>query len=211
MNIRVLLADDHTLVRQALGALLATENDIEVVAEAGDGADVLRLAAEYAPDIVVMDVSMPKINGIEATKELLSSRPDTKVIALSAYADKRFVLGMLEAGATGYIVKAGAGDELLRAIRSVMNNQTFLCSEVSATLVEAAHGKAKGKESELGRREREVIKLLAEGLRSSEIATSLHIAPSTVEVHRRNIMRKLDMHSIAELTKYAIREGLTSV
>jgi len=170
-------------------------------------------AAGATPDVAVVDIGMPGMNGVEATRRLLAGRPRLKVIALSAYDDKRFVLEMLNAGAKGYLVKASAGDELPRAIRAIAQGRTYLCPEVAGAIVEAARDKtspAGNSAVHLGRREREVLALLAEGKSSSEIAARMHIAASTVEVHRRNIMRKLDLHSVAELTKYAIREGLTS-
>lgn len=211
MTIRVLLADDHTMVRQALRGLLEKDEDISVVAEAKDGAEAVALAQEFAPDIVVMDVGMPNLNGIEATQRLLAMQPGIKVVALSAYHDKRFVLGVLEAGATGYVIKAEAGDELLRAIHSVMGGQTYLCPLVSTALVETFRGRNQADQKSLGARERQVLELLASGLSSPEIGLRLHIAPTTVEVHRRNIMRKLGVHGIAELTKYAVREGLVAL
>ena len=212
MSIRIVLADDHKMILAALRSMLEKENDIAVVGEAGDGAALLELVARTAPDIAVVDVGMPGMNGIEATRRLLAGSPRLRVIALSAYSDRRFVLEMLDAGAKGYLVKASAGDELARAIRAIAQGRTYLCPEVAGTIVEAVRGKtsrAGNAAPKLGRREREVLALLAEGKSSSEIAARLYIAPSTVEVHRRNIMRKLDLHSIAELTKYAIREGLT--
>jgi DNA-binding NarL/FixJ family response regulator len=213
MSVRIVLADDHTMILAALRSLLEKEVDIAVVGEAGDGPALLELVERTAPDIAVVDVGMPGMNGVEATRRLLAARPVLKVLALSAYSDKRFVLEMLNAGAKGYLIKASAGDELPRAIRAVAQGQTYLCPEVAGAIVDVARdntsleGNAAAK---LGRREREVLALLAEGMSSSEIAARMHIAASTVEVHRRNIMRKLDLHSVAELTKYAIREGLTS-
>ena len=213
MNIRIVLADDHKMILAALRSLLEKEIDFTVVGEAEDGTALLALVERTAPDVAVVDVGMPGMNGIEATRRLLATRPLVKVIALSAYSDKRFVLEMLEAGAKGYLIKASAGDELPRAIRAIAQGQTYLCPEVAGAIVDAARGKSSGTANaaaKLGRREREVLGLLAEGKSSSEIAARMHIAASTVEVHRRNIMRKLDLHSVAELTKYAIREGLTS-
>lgn len=213
MSIRVVLADDHKMILAALRSMLEKETDIAVVGEAGDGAALLELVVRTAPDVAVVDIGMPGMNGIEATQRLLAGQPRLKVIALSAYSDKRFVLEMLNAGAKGYLVKASAGDELSRAIRAIVQGRTYLCPEVAGTIVEAARGKtslAGNAGANLGRREREVLALLAEGNSSTEIAARMHIAASTVEVHRRNIMRKLDLHSVAELTKYAIREGLTS-
>ena len=213
MSIRIVLADDHKMILAALRSLLEKEMDIAVVGEAGDGTALLELVERTAPDIAVVDVGMPGMNGVEATRRLLAARPVLKVLALSAYSDKRFVLEMLEAGAKGYLIKASASDELPRAIRAIARGQTYLCPEVAGSIVEAVRDKTSlegNAAPKLGQREREVLALLAEGKSSSEIAARMHIAPSTVEVHRRNIMRKLDLHSVAELTKYAIREGLTS-
>jgi len=211
MSIRVMLAEDHTMVRQALRVLLEHDKDMSVVAEAKDGREALALAEEFVPDVVVMDVGMPDMNGIEATRRLLAARPATKVVALSAYSDKRFVLGMLEAGALGYVIKAEAGCELLRAIHSVMEGQTYFCPQLSGMLVESLRGRGKTEKKSLGPRERQVLGLLAEGLTSPEIGLRLNISSATVEVHRRNIMRKLGVHGIAELTKYAIREGVVTL
>jgi DNA-binding NarL/FixJ family response regulator len=213
MTIRTVLADDHKMILAALRSLLERESDIIVVGEAGDGTALLELVQRTEPDVVVVDIGMPGMTGIEATRRLLAARPLVKVIALSAYSEKRFVLEMLDAGAKGYLIKASAGDELPRAIRAIAQGQTYLCPEVAATLVEVARGKSSRDGSatkKLGRREREVLSLLAEGYMSSEIARRMHVAEGTVEAHRRNIMRKLDLHTVAELTRYAIREGLTS-
>ncbi len=213
MSIRIVLADDHKMILAALRSMLEKELDMDVVGEAGDGVALLEVVARKMPDVAVVDIGMPGMNGVEATRRLLAGRPSLKVIALSAYDDKRFVLEMLNAGAKGYLIKASAGDELPRAIRAIAQGRTYLCPEVAGAIVDAARDKtslAGNAAVNLGRREREVLTLLAEGKTSSEIAARMHIAASTVEVHRRNIMRKLDLHSVAELTKYAIREGLTS-
>jgi len=213
MGIRIVLADDHKMILAALRSLLEKEADIAVVGEATDGTALLELVERTAPDVAVVDVGMPGMNGVEATRRLLSARPLLKVIALSAYTDKRFVLEMMEAGAKGYLVKASAGEELPRAIRAIAQGQTYLCPEVAGAVVEEArsHGsRTINVPARLGVRERQVLTLLADGNSSSEIGARLHISVNTVEVHRRNIMRKLNLHSVAELTKYAIREGLTS-
>lgn len=213
MKLKVLLADDHKMFREALRAMLSREADLEIVAEVGDGRDVLTEAAKCRPDVVCMDVGMPGLNGVEATRRLVSAQPGVRVIGLSAYSDKRFVMEMLNAGAMGYVTKGDAGDELLRAIHAVCRNQTYLCPEVASGVVEALRGNvadAISPSPQLGSREREVLQLVAEGMTTPQIADRLHLAPSTVEVHRRNIMRKLNLHSVAELTKYAIRAGLTS-
>lgn len=213
MTIRIILADDHKILREALKGVLEREHDISLVGEANDGAEALSLAREVAPDIVLMDIGMPVMGGIEATRCLSAEQPAVKVIALSTYSDRRIVLQMLDAGARGYVVKSAGRDELLRAIRAVAHGRTYLCPESSAVLVDSVRSRKPAEQpgnSRLGRREQEVLQLLAEGHTSPEIGKTLHIATSTVEVHRRNIMRKLELHSIAELTKYAIRNGLTS-
>lgn len=214
MSISVLLVDDHTMFREALDALLAKAQGIEVVGQASDGNQVEALADSLRPDVVVMDVSMPNLNGIEATRRLLARRPELRVIALSAFVYRRFVLDMLSAGAVGYLSKTAAGDELVRAIRQASARKVYLCGESSTVLADAACGHGADarptRQSPLGRREKEVLCLLAEGKSSVQIAAQLHIAPSTAETHRRNLMRKLDLHNVAELTKYAIREGLVS-
>ncbi len=213
MTIKVLLADDHTILRMALRALLARETDINVVADVERGADAVRVAAELKPDVVVMDIGMPDMSGIEATRALLSGDPAVKVLALSTYLERSLVAQMLAAGAKGYVVKSTHGDELLRGIREVSENRIYLCPEVAAVMIDSMRDKSPagaGDGERLGRREREVLALLAEGKTSQEIAAKLFIATSTVIAHRRNISRKLGLHTVAELTKYAIREGLTS-
>jgi len=213
MTIRIMLVDDHKILRDALKGVLEREHDIVLVGEANDGAEALRRARELHPEIILMDVGLPILGGIEVTRAILAEQPETKVIALSTFSDRRIVLQMLDAGASGYVVKSAGREELLRAIRSVALSRTYLCPDASAVLVDSVRGKNAPEQpagDRLGRREREVLQLLAEGHTSPEIGTRLHIATSTVEVHRRNIMRKLELHSIAELTKYAIRNGLTS-
>lgn len=214
MTIRVLLVDDHKILRDALRSVLERESDIVLVGEANNGVEALKIIPEKQPDVVVMDVGMPEMGGIQATLALQASFPQVKILALSTFFDRRIVQQMLGAGASGYIVKSSGSEELCRGIRSIYEGRSYLCPEISRIVVDSVRG-AKTFESangeRLGRRENEVLKLLAEGLTSPEIGTRLHIATSTVEVHRRNIMRKLDLHSIAELTKYAIRQGLTQV
>lgn len=212
MTIRVLLVEDHRLVREALRDTLAKEPDIAIVGEAGDGRTALDLAARIVPDVVVLDIALPDLNGIEVAARLLDLRPATRIVALSAYTDKRFVAEMLRAGASGYVTKSAAGTELVRAIRAVADGQGYLCPEVAGALVsEVRRAGRAGGPVPLGRREREVVRLVAEGRRSAEIAEQLNISIATVEVHRRNILRKLGLRTVAELTRYAIREGLVSL
>ena len=213
MSIRVMLVDDHKILREALHSVLEREKDIILLADASDGGEAQRMARALKPDVVVMDIGLPGVSGIELTRRLQRELPAIRVLALSTFSDRRIVLQMLDAGASGYIVKSAGRDELLRGIRALAQGRTYLCPEVSAVVVDSVRrtrSEDKPEGERLGRREREVLRLLADGSTSPEIAATLHIATSTVEVHRRNIMRKLDLHSVAELTKYAIRNGLTS-
>ena len=209
--IRLLLADDHKVVREALRSVLEREPDIEVVGEAGDGAAVLALVRDLSPDVVVMDIAMPGIDGIEATSRIVASRPGIRVLALSTHFDRRIVTQMLEAGAAGYVNKAAGRDELLQGIRAVAAGKSYLCQEIAVMLIKKPRGSDDGGiATKLGRREVEVLQLIVEGHTSADIAARLFIAVGTVDVHRRNIMRKLNLHNVAELTKYAIRQELIS-
>ena len=203
------------MVREGLRGLLENQPDMEVIAEAGDGRAALRLIQETSPDVVVMDVVMPDLNGIEATRQVIVRAPGVKVIALSMYSDTRFITGMLSAGASGYVLKDCAVEELVQAIHTVVENQTYLSPGITQIVVrdyiDHLDKMRPSAFSLLTAREREVIQLLAEGMTMKEIAYQLDLGVKTVETHRQQIMEKLDTHSIAELTKYAIREGLTSL
>jgi two-component system NarL family response regulator len=207
--IRIMLVEDHTVVREALRSMLEKEPDMRIVAEAGDGETALRLSGEIAPEVVVMDVSMPGLDGIETTRRLLAANPAIKVLALSTYRDRRIIQQILDCGAAGYVVKSAAGAELRRGIRAVVEGRSYLSSEAAEAVADGLRSSQPGPELALSRRERQVLALIVGGKTSSDIADSLHIAQSTVEVHRRNIMRKLQVHGMANLIKYAIREGLT--
>jgi two-component system response regulator NreC len=215
MSVKILIADDHRIVRQGLRTLLQKEPDLEVVAEADDGRTTVRLAREFSPEVIIMDVAMPDLNGIEATRQVLSEFPKAKVIALSMYADRRFVINMLKAGASGYLLKDCAFEELIRAIRSVLINKTYLSAGVTDIVVkdymQGSPPQGATVFSVLTPREREVLQLMAEGRTTNQIANSLHVSVKTIETHRQQVMNKLDIHSVAELTKYAIREGLTTL
>lgn len=210
MKHRLLLADDHQMFRDALRSLLEKSPDNVVMAETGNGLDVVRLARDTRPDIVCMDIGMPGMNGIEVTRQLLAALPEIRVIALSAFSDQRYVMDMMQAGAVAYITKNAASQELLRAIDAVQHQRNYFCPEVASVMAGLAMGKSTSANSAitLGPRERQVLQLVAEGFTSAQIAARLHIAASTVDVHRRNIMRKLELHSVAELTRYAIQNGL---
>lgn len=205
-KVRVLLADDHQMFREALSHLLQSQPDMEVVGQAGDGLQVLDLARETQPQIVCLDISMPGMEGTEVTRRLRTVLPQVKVVALSAFSDQQYVLDMLNAGACGYVTKAEASEELLRAIRTVLGGRTYLCPDVAGVVTGALVGQGGVPKSTavLGARERQVLKLVAEGCTSVQIADMLGIASSTVEVHRRNIMRKLGRHSVAALTRYVV-------
>lgn len=200
------------MFRHALKIMLEKDHSIEVVGEASDGMELMKLVADTTAHVICMDIGMPRMNGIEATRRVLAINPAIKVIGLSALSDRDFVLDLLKAGASGYVTKGETGDELLRAIRSVRVNRKYLCSEVAATVAGALIENSEGSAGvpRLGARERQVLQMVAEGLTSAQIAERLHLALSTVEVHRRNIMRKLSLHNVAELTKYAIRNGITT-
>ena len=206
MKMRILIVDDHKMLRGALCHLMQAQPDMEVVGQSSDGNDIVALAHETAPHLVCMDIGLPGMNGIELTRLLLQSLPHLKVIALSAYSDKGHVLDMLNAGATGYVTKVEDGEELLRAIRAVFHGRLYLCPDVAEVVTQALFQQIRPGRSMvlLGARERQVLKLVAQGHTSNQIAAELLIAASTVEVHRRNIMRKLDRHSVAELTRYVI-------
>jgi DNA-binding NarL/FixJ family response regulator len=210
--IRIMLVDDHTMVREALRMVLEQDESMTVVAEAGDGETALKLATQLTPDVVVMDVAMPGLSGIDTTRRLLASHPQIKVLALSTYLDRRTVQQMLDAGARGYIVKSAAGGELKQGIRSVIEGRSYLCAEVTALVTDSLrNSRAPSGDPDqrpLSRRELQIATLLAQGKSAPEIADQLNISTSTVDVHRRNLMGKLGLHNVVELTKYAIRTGL---
>jgi DNA-binding NarL/FixJ family response regulator len=215
MSIRILLVDDHQMMRDGLRSILDLEDDLDVVGEAGNGYEALEMARTQRPDVIVMDIGMKDLNGIETTRQIMAHNSRAKVIALSTHSSEPYVISMLEAGASGYVLKDAAVDEMRRAIRVVAGGRHYLSPEIAGTVVASRlRGPAEEGASTsavLAPRERQILQLLAEGHTSSEIARQLHIATTTVDSHRRNIMRKLDLHSVAELTKYAIRECLTSL
>jgi DNA-binding NarL/FixJ family response regulator len=215
MPAKVLLVDDHKIIREGLRAMLDKEQGLKIVGEAEDGRTAIKLVRELSPDLVVMDIGMPDLTGIEATRQITAKHPNVKVIALSMHSDKRFVSEMLAAGASGYLLKDCAFDELSRAIHTVLEGRTYLSPDIAGIVVEGyVHQTATNKSSAFARltdREREVLQLIAEGEGTKQIATRLHISIKTVETHRQHVMGKLNIFSVAELTKYAVREGLTSL
>ena len=212
MSIRVFMVEDHQMVREALREVLTKEPDIEVVGEAGSGKETLKQVMTLEPDVVVLDIRLPDLNGIEVAARLRDAGSLAKVVALSAFSDKRFVTAMLRSGATAYVTKSAAGTELVRAIRAVAAQQGYFSPEIAHALAaEVRDGPVAGEALPLARREREVLRLIAEGVRSPAIAEQMHVSLATIEVHRRNIMRKLGLRTVAELTKHAIREGIVSL
>ena len=213
--IKILLADDHQIVRDGLRSMLEKQEGFQVVAEADNGKTAVDLALANTPDVIIMDVTMPELNGIEATRMILKELPRCKVIALSMHSDKRYVTRALKAGALGYLLKDCAFDELVKAIRTVLRNRIYLSSEINEAVVKEYLDKAEKLEqpaySILTDRERQIVQLIAEGKTTKEIAAILNISVKTVETHRQRAMDKLNIDSIAGLTKFAIREGLITI
>lgn len=215
-KIRVLLAEDHTIVRKGIRSLLDEEQDIEVVGEAEDGRAAVAQAEALLPDIVVMDHTMPLLNGLEATRQVRKLLPETRVLILTMHTNEEYVFQFLQAGAAGYLVKQTAPTDLIAAIRAVHGGDSFLSPAISKTVIEqyVRSGEAAGKsvtDSALTEREREVLQLIAEGFSNQEIGQQLTISTKTVGVHRLNLMQKLDLHNLADVTKYAIRTGIISL
>ncbi|MEQ8190319.1 MAG: response regulator transcription factor [Candidatus Eremiobacterota bacterium] len=214
MKIKILLSDDHKLFRQGLRTLLEKQSDMTVTGEADNGISTIELSEKLLPDVILMDISMPDMNGIEATKRIISNNPAIKIIALSMHSDKRFITEMLKSGASGYLLKDSAFEELSIAIRTVMKNQNYLSSTITDIVIRD-YINIKNKENSaftlLSSREREVLQLLSEGKTTKEIALCLQVSSKTIETHRKQIMDKLNIYSMAELTKYAIREGITAL
>lgn len=211
MTIRVILADDHRMFREALRVALDSEPDIEIVGEAGSAEQTLAVIEAIPADVVLLDIALPDQNGIELARRIAKAHPALRIVALSGYAERLFVEGMLEAGASAYVVKSAGADELLMAIRAAMKGQVFLSPDVTASVLGRRGGSATPPLSVLAPREKEVLRLLAKGLSSPAISGELKIATATVDVYRRNIKRKLGLASVAELTRYAVREGLLAI
>ena len=219
MGTKILLVDDHEITRNGLSALIEKQPEMEVVGEAENGQDAVGLVEDLAPDVVIMDISMPDLNGIDASRQILALSPSTKVIALSMYSDKRYVEGMLSAGVSGYLEKSCAFDELVQAILVVVSGKAYLSPNIADIVMKDYAQKRTGADVEdaslpemrLSSREREVLQLLAEGDSSVQIAAKLYISIKTVSTHRRHIMEKLKLNNLADLIKLALREGLTSI
>ena len=215
MMIRVFLADDHKIFRQGLRGLIAEEQDMTIAGEAEDGRDAIAQIGQLEPDVVIMDIGMPALNGIEATRQIKRDLPKTRIIALSMHTDEKYVAEMLRAGAVGYLCKKCKADELLLAIRTVVAGQTYLSPAISETLVESyvrsATATPESAFSQLTDREREILQLLVEEKSIKQIASDLNLSIKTVHAHREHLMKKLNVQTVAGLTKYALRQGLTEL
>lgn len=214
-EIRIILADDHTVIRSGLRLLLERQPDMTVVGEAEDGRQALERAAELKPDVVVLDIAMPNLNGIEACRQIMSATPDTSVVVLSMHSDESYVMRALKAGARAYVLKDSAEDDLIRAIRAVHQGTSFFSPAVSRLLLEdyVQQLRQRGEHDSyelLTAREREILQLLAEGKSNKNVATMLNLSPYTVETHRSHILQKLGLHTVPELILYAVRKGIIS-
>ncbi len=212
-KIRVLICDDHTILREGIRLLLDSQSDMQVVAEAVDGRDAVEKARAFKPDVILMDIAMPQLNGLEATKQIRREEPDARVLVLTMYESDEYVAQMLQAGAAGYVLKKVAGSELVYAIRAVCQGETFLYPSITKRLVadylkRVQAGQERDSFNDLTEREREVLQLIAEGHTSKEIADLLNLSVRTVQNHRAHMMEKLNMHDRAELIKYAIQKGI---
>ncbi len=211
---KILLVDDHEIMREGICALLRRHSDMEVVGQAADGRTALELMRQLHPDIVIMDIGMPNLNGIDATRQMIAENPHVKVMALSAHSDGAVVAKMIKAGATGYMLKESAFSELIDGLQAMLEGRTYLCSKISKVVFSdyinlLTNPKADASDG-LTIREREVLQLVAEGHTTKEIAQMLELSPKTIDSHREHIMEKLSIRNVAGLTKYAIREGLTT-
>ena len=213
MSIRILLADDHAVLRHGLSKALQAESDMEVIGLAADGLTAVELARELSPDVIIMDIGMPGLNGIEATRQITKQSPRVRIIALSMHSAKKFIMEMFKAGASGYLLKDCEYDELAAAVRTVASGKDYISPSISGILIETCTTddpkRKKNAFSALTDREREVLQLLTEGRTTKQTAARLHISPKTVEVHRLNVMNKLKIDNMVQLTKYAIQEGIT--
>ena len=214
MPIKIIIADDHRLFREGLVNLLSDAKDIEILAQAENGMDVIAKAKELNPDVIIMDIGMPVLNGVEATGKLLKELPGIKVIALSMHSDKQYIKGMLEAGASGYLFKNCAYDELIEAIHTVNAGKIYLSDRITEIMIQDYLGKEESMpetDSELTERESEILKLIAEGVSTSEISELLFVSVKTIGTHKQHILEKLNLKTSTDLVKYAIKKGIISL
>jgi DNA-binding NarL/FixJ family response regulator len=210
-KINIVLVDDHQILRDGLKSLIEQKSNLHIIGEAADGRSAIKLCAKLLPDVVITDVAMAGLNGIEAARQIHKNHPNIKIIGLSMHANKKFIQGMFKAGGYAYLLKDGDTDELITAITTVMQNKKYLSKNLNQDYLKFLHESNLVQEKKISSRETEVLQLLAEGKTSKEIGDLLFLSSKTVDVHRNNLMKKLDLHTIPELTKYAIREGLTSL
>jgi two-component system, NarL family, response regulator NreC len=214
MKIRIVLADDHRIIRDGLCSLLEKHPNMEVIAEVENGKEAVEVTKQLKPDVTVLDISMPLMNGIEATRKILDHDPTVKVIGLSMHSDPDYIMGMLSAGASGYLLKECAFGELAQAINAVIQNKSYLSPSVTSTVIKSFRENRSKEDSDdttkLSGREREILQLIAEGHSSKEIGSELNLSTKTINSHRQNIMDKVNCHDVVQLTKYAIRSGITT-
>ncbi|QXP65399.1 response regulator transcription factor [Polaribacter sp. HaHaR_3_91] len=208
---KIVLVDDHKLLRDGLRNIIEQRSNMHIIGEASDGREAIKICPKLLPNVVVMDVAMPGLNGIEATRQIHKNNPEIKIIGLSMHSSKQFIQSMFKAGAFAYLLKDGDSDELITAICTVMQNKKYLSNDINQEFLLVLKEPKGIEKTQLSSREKEVLQLIAEGRSSKEIGEILFLSPKTVDVHRNNIMKKLDLFTIPELTKYAIQEGLTSL
>ena len=210
-DIKIVLVDDHKLLRDGLRNIIEQRSNMHIIGEASDGREAIKICPKLLPNVVVMDVAMPGLNGVEATRQIHKNNPEIKIIGLSMHSSKQFIQSMFKAGAFAYLLKDGDSDELITAICTVMQNKKYLSNDINQEFLSVLKEPKGIEKTQLSSREKEVLQLIAEGRSSKEIGEILFLSPKTVDVHRNNIMKKLDLFTIPELTKYAIQEGLTSL
>jgi DNA-binding NarL/FixJ family response regulator len=210
-KIKIILVDDHKLLRDGLRNIIEQRANMHIIGEASDGREAIKICSKLVPNVLVMDISMPGLNGIEAAIQIHKSNPEIKIIGLSMHSTKQFIQGMFRAGAFGYLLKDGDADELITAITTVMLNKRYLSKDINQEFLTLIRKGKNLEEKELSPREKEVLQLISEGNSSKKIGEILFLSHKTIDVHRNNIMKKIDLHTIPELTKYAIQKGLTTL
>ena len=210
-DIKIILVDDHKLLRDGLRNIIEQRSNMQIIGEASNGREAIKICSKLMPDVLVIDVAMPDLNGIEAARQIYKINPNIKIIGLSMHSSKQFIQGMFKAGAYGYLLKDGDADELISAITTVTENKKYLSQDINQEFLSLLKNDETIENAKLSTREKEVLQLIAEGKSSKEIGVLLFLSPKTVDVHRNNIMKKIDLHTIPELTKYAIQKGLTSL
>jgi DNA-binding NarL/FixJ family response regulator len=210
-DIKIVLVDDHKLLRDGLRNIIEQRSNMHIIGEASDGREAIKICPKLLPNVVVMDVAMPGLNGVEATRQIHKNNPEIKIIGLSMHSSKQFIQSMFKAGAYAYLLKDGDSDELITAICAVVQNKKYLSKDINQEFLSVLKEPKAIEKTQLSSREKEVLQLITEGRSSKEIGDILFLSPKTVDVHRNNIMKKLDLFTIPELTKYAIQEGLTSL